>query len=124
VHCAVAPKPKGQEDSAQGFNQVSTLGEVSVKRRALKGRKKGLARGAAFIEKDCTSGHSKSAALTRQSFRNALSELHPRSGLGMLSGRSRMTVRVPRVETWLKPWAESCCPFGTWPPRNSRHFRF
>jgi hypothetical protein len=40
-------------EEAQGFNQVSILGDVSVKRRALKGRKKGLVRGAAFVEKDC-----------------------------------------------------------------------
>jgi hypothetical protein len=43
--------------------------------------------------------NSSSAALTRQSFRNALSELHPRSGLGMLSGLFRIIVPIPRVET-------------------------
>jgi len=55
--------------------------------------------------------NSSSAALTRQSFRNALSELHPRSGLGMLSGLFRIIVPIPRVETL--GFYESSRPFGT-----------
>jgi hypothetical protein len=35
---AQRPAPKGLEDSAQGFNQVSMLGTNQIKRFALKGR--------------------------------------------------------------------------------------
>jgi hypothetical protein len=35
------------------------------------------------------------------------------SNLPPLAGRFGIILRVPRVETRLKPWAELCCPFGT-----------
>ena len=69
-----------------------------------------------------------SAALTRQSFRNALSELHPRSGLGMLTRQSFRNAlsNCTRAAGWgcfqgdsfctwfpgLKAWAIFCSPFG------------
>jgi hypothetical protein len=85
-----APKPKGQEDSAQGFNQVETLGRVCHQ--------------AACPERAQERIHVR-CSLDRNYIRLlAIPNLPPFQGGSLL-----LCVDPPG----LKPWAEFCRPFGT-----------
>jgi hypothetical protein len=101
------------QGSAQGFNLVSTLGTLKINEFALKGRE---------------ADQIKLAPIVAQKLERAIEVLQldyfrvaSTFDLPPLQGESLWAV-VPRVETWLKPWAESSNPFGVRPGiAHSRH---